>query len=384
MAKRMKFERKAMKAGWKGGHGPLSGAHPHLSSPPPEETLATAASGTPVNKGMSDKMPLSPEGTNQAAALGDAFAKKGGLDAMVTPPSVRTKQTSDAIKSKVGAIPDQAAPGLESWAQGGLEGQPEASVKGQIQDLIRKNPGTPIPGQGSMASQPGESFDQFKGRALPAIRGVMQQFAEGMAKNPEFKLGVTTHSQVGKLTRAWLAKGTPDDFSIHTPEMAKDGDAPGSVHRLFPNKSGDWELNPVDMKDPSPLEAGIYLIHHASTPQSAENSKLAEDQQRSLGEMSKHVASGDFGRARAFASKASKAGLPDDAISSYIDQALPDAKTAGDLPMPQLLATLAAAGPSKKAEYAPLVQSHFSNMQGLPPEHAQALQQHLASMGYSS
>ena len=52
-----------------------------------------------------------------------------------------------------------------------------------------------------------------------------------------------------KLLRAWLAKGTPDDFSIKPEEMVSDkSEKPGQVERLFPQRKGrSWELKPVNL-----------------------------------------------------------------------------------------------------------------------------------------
>lgn len=347
-------------------------------SPPPEKTEALAAAGTPINRGNSDQMPLSEPGRQQAAEVADQIQSKGGLDKLVVSPAVRTKETAQPIIEKQPDIPVREEPAIESWAQGNLEGEQETpQVQSEIRDLIRKNPRRVIPGQGSMSSKPGESFEQYRQRTLPAMRGIMQEFADGIEKNPNFKLGVPIHSSVVKLTKAWLSKGSPDDFAINPGEMDKHSEPPGTVARLFPNDKGEWEVNEVNLKNKEPLGPGIYLIRHAMTPQNTESYSGADAQQQALGKMTKHIDKLDFGRAQAEALKASKAGMGDDDIQKYIDAALPDAKTASQLSMPQVLAVIAAAGPGKKAEYAPLLKSHFGNISALAPDDQAEFAAHL-------
>jgi len=373
--KRSKFERKNARAARK----TAPKVDPNAPPPTPQETAAMAASGIDINRGSSTEDALSPEGVEQVQETGQKLAAKGGLDKIVASPSVRTAQTAQEVAAADPKTPPVSTDqGLESWAQGNLEGQPEKAVKAQIRDLIRKNPRAVIPGQGAITTRPGESFDQYRMRALPAIRGVMQSLAE----NPTAKIGVPIHSSVIKLTKGWLANGAPDDFSIKPGEMDKKSEAPGTVSRLFPDEQGEWEISDVDLDDKAPLAPGVYLIRHGSTPFNIpDKGSQAQDALGKIAQYAQTIHPGNFGRIKAVAQKAVDAGhLTHDEVSSAIDKSLPEPEDAEDLPNDQLLAVASAASPAKRANYAPLIARNFGNHDNLPPE----LATHLKSLGFSS
>ena len=373
--KRSKFQRKAGIAPSrvptlhaKGKIAPKGPIDPSQPPPTPQESAAMAADGVHLNRGSSNQDQLSPEGIEQVRETGDKLAAKGGLDQIITSPSVRTQQTAQEVAAADPEPPPVSTDqGLESWAQGNLEGQPEIAVKQQIRDLIRKNPRAVIPGQGALTTRPGESFDQYRLRALPAIRGVMQE----LANNPTSKIGVPLHSSVIKLTKGWLANGAPDDFSIKPDQMDKEAEAPGTVARMFPDEDGNWSVNNVNLDDSKLLPPGIFLIRHGSTPwnapQQQEKGSAAQD---SLALIAKHMNKldpGNLGRIRGVAQKAVDAGhLSDQEVSDAIDNNLPSPEDAADLPNHQLLAVTALASPAKKAAYAPLIQRNFGDPSSLP------------------
>jgi len=350
-------------------------------SPPPDQQIAMVKSGIDINRGNANQIPLSDVGHSEAQQRADQFAAKGGVDQVVIPTSERAKESAAPIIAANPQAQVKSDPNLEAHAQGNLEGQPMDMVKGQLRDLMKNNPQRIIPGQGALSSRKGESFDQARLRILPAIRGVMQQLAEGMQKNPDHKIVVPIHSSVIKLTKAWLANGAPDDFSVNPSVMDKEtSETPGGVDHLFPNKRGEWETNEVNMRDPQQLGAGIYLLRHAPTPINKETYEQGAAQQQALAQMHKHIQSGDFRRAKSFAEQASKAGMSDQDIEKYVDNAIPDRDTVSQYPMPRLLATIAAAGPQKKQELAPLLQSHFGNIDQLPEDVRGPFAEHLAQI----
>jgi len=335
-----------------------------------------AASGIDINRGSSTEDALSPEGVEQVQETGQKLAAKGGLDKVVASPSVRTAQTAQEVAAADPKTPPVSTDqGLESWAMGNLEGQPEALVKDQIRDLIRKNPQAVIPGQGKLTTRPGESFRDYQNRAIPAIRGVMQQ----LAFEPNSKIGVPIHSSVIKLIKGWIKKGSPDDNSIDPSAMDKESEAPGTVAHLFPNADGEWEVNDVNLDDKKPLPPGIFLIRHGNTPWNADKGSQAQDALGQIAKYSKTIHPGNLGRIKAVAQKAVDAGhLGHDEISDAIDANLPSADDAADLPNDRLLAIAAAASPNKKREYAPLIQRNFGDPSKLPPE----LGRHLRDIGF--
>ncbi len=371
--KRMKFERRAARS--------ARNAEPDLSQltpPAPEETAAMVADGIPVNRGSSDQIPLSPAGINEAKEIGQKLAAKGGLDDLKTSQAVRTKQTAQIVGGEQpNPLPLKDDGNLESWQQGNLEGQPQALVKQQIQNLIRNNPSYKIPGRGAMASKDGESFDDFRTSRLSALRGAMQD----LAANPTAKIGRVTHSQVIKVAKGWIANKTPDDFSIDPTAMSDEKEQPGNVAHLYPNEKGEWELNDLDLDSEDPLGPGIYLIRHGMTPWNKENYEKdgGDGGLGSLAQIAAHTRALDFNGVKKAAQSAK--GLSDEDISSMVDSNLPSAKDAEDLPHSHLLAVAAAASPEKRQDYMPLLQDRFSGMDALPAKARQQLASHLGRIG---
>jgi broad specificity phosphatase PhoE len=381
MPKKKLHERRAARAARKTAP---PGAQPDAADisqiPPiaPEESARLASEGQDINRGSSTRAPLSSVGKKEVQDVAAKLANKGGLDELQTSPALRTQQTADAIvDNNPTPLPVSENPNLESWAQGNLEGQPLVAVKKQIQDLIRNQPGRMIPGQGQMSSRAGESFDAYRMRALPAVRGLMQE----LANDPTKKIGVPDHSSVTKLAKAWVANGTPDDFSIKPSAMDAEPAKPGSVSRLFPDQDGNWELKDVDLNSSDPLPPGIFFIRHGATPWNKETYQKQDDSHNSMAQIAKTVGAMDFGRARAAAQKAAKdGGLTDDQIDSIIDSSLPSAQDAANLPLHHLLAVATAASPAKRKEYAPLLQS-IKGAQGVDPQGMQKINDHINSLG---
>jgi broad specificity phosphatase PhoE len=266
------------------------------------------------------------------------------------------------------------------------------SVKDQIRNLVQNNPSMKIPGKGALASRPGESFDDFRTSRLSAIRGLMQE----IANDPTKKLGRVTHSQVIKLTKAWLANGAPDDLSIKPEEMTDKSEPPGSAVRLWPDSDGNWQLSDVNLDDKNPLPPGGYLIRHGMTPwnketYSSQNGKSSgssgpsgRDPIDSIQQIARYTKSKDFGRALAVAQKAKSSGdLSDDEISGAIDSGIPSPEEASDLPMHQILALGTAASPDKG--YQPLLQRYFGdNLSQLPDDARSQLSSHLRKIGINT
>lgn len=365
MAKKMKFQR--------------SGARDKSAIPPappsPEETQAIAQAGEHLNRGNSNQLPLAPEGQAEIQQVGEKLAAKGGLDSIKTPPGdVRSNQTAQILASADPKHPTVGPDGdMQSWAQGNLEGMPAKDVKGQIRDLVRNNPTYVIPGQGAMSTRPGESFDDFRQRGLGAVRGMMQE----LAQNPSAKIGRTTHSQVIKLARGWIAKGTPDDLSIDPNAMDQEQDKPGSVMHLYPDNDGNWQMSEVNLDDKTPLQPGGYLIRHGLTPWNKETYEKQNAANAAAAKISQYAPALDFGRVRATATKAAYDGhMTDDQISDAIDASLPSAEQAKDMPWHHILAIASAASPKKQAEYAPLLAA-MQQADG-PPDAKAAIARHIS------
>ncbi len=263
------------------------------------------------------------------------------------------------VKSDLPTLADAAPP-------------PPAPVKDAISQIVRGNSRYRIPPQGN------ETFDAFRVRALPMVRAAMQE----VAHDPSKYVPIVLHSQAVKLIDAWIDAGMNDDFSVN-PEVMRGNPVQGTVERLYPVKeTPGWrkEAIPLDGSTPLPPPPGILLIQHGK---SDENYAKTGKHQDAIAELAKHVKSGDFGRARAFAHKAStELGLSDDDIGSIIDSSLPSADEAAGLPHDRLLALASAAhGTDKFQGYADLLRERFGNLENLPPMAQEQLRSHLGALG---
>lgn len=364
-----------------GGIPPQDIPHEAITDPPsPEASADMAAGGLPVVRGNSIAAPLTPTGRAQVQKTGQELAAAGGVDQIVPSDSKRTMQTAQAIQ---GADPNRPPispdPGLQSQPLGGLEGEAKTpGVRRFLQDLVRKSPNTRIPGQGALSSRPGESSNEFRVRALSAVRGIMQQ----LAQNPNQTIAVPKHSSVSKLVHAWVANGTPDDLSIdanayiNAPEPA-----PGSVEKFSPDADGRWQMSDFNPAAERELPKGaILFIEHGQTPTVQKNSLQVSTQAKHRAQIIAAIRSGDWRAAKKAAMAASGAGLQDPEISSAIDEALPSAEQAGNVPPHELLAMISAASPAKRAELMPVWQKVAGDFSGVSPDGVNALKTHLGRL----
>lgn len=246
-------------------------------------------------------------------------------------------------------------------------------VRKQIDQLVRQSPQYRIPGQGS-----GESFNAFRGKALPAVRSAMQELAD----DPKRKITIQTHPQVNRLVKAWVANGAPDSFSIdHDAFLNEKPAAPGAVDRLHPQPGGKWAVNSMPLEAPGELPgASIYLVPHGAGAVDG-----ASAGQEALSLVAKHVRAGDFSRAHGVASRALAAGHASDAdLEDAVQSNLPSPEEAANLPSHHLLGVVSAADPERRKQYAQVMQDRFSDLSGVSPEARQILGSHLKKLGMES
>lgn len=395
MPKKMKFEREMARNARKmtppgllgpGDYGSLPPSPiPHeviTDAPGPGATSAMAAGGKDVVRGNSNKQPLTPEGHATVARTGAGLARLGGVDQIIGSDSERTRETAHALQGADSKHPPiRTDPGLESNSFGQLEGEPKTpGVKKFLADLIRKSPDYRIPGQGATSSRQGESFNEFRTRALSSVRGVMQ----ALAQNPGQAIAVPKHSQVSKLVHAWIASGLPDDLSVDSKTMIADAATmPGEVERFYPDADGQWKLEKFDPHTATSLPKGsIYFVEHGETPATAAKSGQISAGQKARAKIVTAIREGDWkGALSAARSASSLKQLSDDEISEAIDEALPGAEEADKLQPHQLLSAATAASPGKRAELMPAVQKHFADLSSVSPDGQQALQAHMARLG---
>ena len=388
----MAFERKQARAARKapvpvdstqfGGIPPTDIPHEAVTDPPnPMASANMAEGGLDVARGNSNQTPLTPKGEGTVAKAGADLAALGGPDRIVSSPARRTMETAAAVQAADPKRPPVTpVPGLESQALGNLEGEAKSpGVRKFLAQLVRDHPDYRIPGQGAMSSRQGESFNEFRIRALSAVRGIMQS----LAQNPHQSIAVPKHSQVSKLIKGWVAKGTPDDLSVdHNAFLSDESPKPGEVEKFAPDENGKWSVDKFDPEKEKELPKGaIYLIEHGETPNTAAKSGETSASQRARADLIQAVRSGDWKRAKDSAVKASRAGtLSDDEIGQIIDEALPDMNDVANMRPHELLPVVSAAGPEKRAQMLPVLKQKLGDLTGASPDAVQRIRQHMGRL----
>lgn len=213
---------------------------------------------------------------------------------------------------------------------------------------------------------PGEPWESFKKRTLGGVLGLMGKVAE----QPSQSLAVPVSGAIPPVVQGWLSAGHPDSMDIDSKALEQGNPgAPGAIRRLFPGEDGNWQMEPFSPSSPELPPGSIFLVQHGSEgPSEAQGARA-----RIIG----HARSGDFGRARAEALKASKSGqLSDDEISSALDEAFPKNLDPSTLSSKHLLALAGLGNPEQKKQLLPHLAERFEDSAQLSPE----LNEHLASL----
>jgi broad specificity phosphatase PhoE len=210
----------------------------------------------------SSEIPLTEEGLQKTHELGQQLARKGGFDQIMSSSLGRTVQTAQILSKYTHAPITHVGDELHPWHLGELEGQPVDKVIDFQNDLIKNHPEFKIPGRGPLSTRDGESFDDFRMRAMPFID---QQFREHIA-DPSKRIALITHYRDKKLVDAWIRRGAEPSFEVDPNEMTTySSDPPGSIDRLHWDRNLGAQVSPVDVKSPTLLQGGVYLIRHGQT-----------------------------------------------------------------------------------------------------------------------
>jgi len=213
-------------------------------------------------RGSSD-IPLTQDGLEAAHTTAQQLARKGGLDRILTSDLGRTRTTAQILSHYTRAPITQVTPALQPWHLGSLEGQQVTPEKIDLMNhLIRHEPDLAPPGRGPESTSDGESFNQFSGRVLP----LFDQLLKEHVANPSERTGVVTHFRNKKLFEAWVRKGALPDYQIDPEEMTQEGGPPGSITRVSSDPRVGIQFNDVDLRSPTQLPGGIYIIRHEKTP----------------------------------------------------------------------------------------------------------------------
>ena len=360
------------------------------STPIPHQAITDSASplasgimaqgDEPIVRGNSNLQPLNRRGHDTASRVGQSLARLGGPDQIVPSGARRTVETAQDVSGQTGTPVGQAESGLESHALGNLEGEPRTpEMKRYMAALVKNQPNMKIPGQGAMSNRPGESFNEFRVRALTAVRGLMQR----LAANPTQRILVPISTQVIRLVEAWAALGCPDDLGVSPDEFLKEKAAkPGDIVRFVPGAGGKWGITPFNPAGAKEFPPGIYFMRHGETD-SVQEAKAAAHQKASA-QLVAHVRAGKYKEARDTAKHAIGNGLlSEEDAGNMVDLALPNANDAERLPPDQLLSAVSAAEPQKQQELWPVLQRKLGTMSEISPEGRQAIKTHLGRIKIS-
>lgn len=120
-------------------------------------------------------VPLNDKGRAEAAAAGEALKKVNDVypfDAIHASDLDRAQETAQILQQKLGGdIPINIDPRLKPWNVGDMTGKPADQVIPLMHHLI-DNPDVPAPN--------GESFNQFLGRILPALKEIHESDAHNI------------------------------------------------------------------------------------------------------------------------------------------------------------------------------------------------------------
>lgn len=200
----------------------------------------------------SSEIPLAPEGREQAMDL--AMKNSGQFHKIYASSLGRTKDTAAALLASNPKAQVHVTDELHPWRLGGHEGKSVDEVLPDMLDRIGNRPDAPAEkGRGPLSTKDGESFNEFKNRALDATRAALADHQPGE------RTAVVTHYRNIRAVQAWLDKGAPANNDIDTKTMMAKGDSdPGDMFYMHP---GSKTLMKVAKAD----QPGVYLIRHGAT-----------------------------------------------------------------------------------------------------------------------
>jgi len=200
----------------------------------------------------SSEIPLSPKGREQAIEL--AQANSGKFNKIYASSLGRTKDTAAALLATNPGAQVHVTDELQPWRLGGDEGKNIDKVLPDIQDRIENRPDDPgTKGRGPISTKDGESFNEFKNRALDATRAALADH------DPGDKTAIVTHYRNIRVIQSWLNKGANANNDIDTKTMLEKGDSdPGDMFYLHPGSKTLLKMSKAD-------QPGVYLVRHGHT-----------------------------------------------------------------------------------------------------------------------
>jgi probable phosphoglycerate mutase len=153
-------------------------------------------------------VPLNKRGIEQAHAMGKKLPKD--ITGLYTSDLDRAHDTAKIISEESGVPIIESSRGFRPWDVGKFGGQPSKTAVPKLIDYMENKPDEPVPG--------GESFNQFKDRALSNIQRAQEE-------NPGEHIGIVSHHRVDRL----VAGLNPKTGEIDPKVFGQKGEPPGSI-----------------------------------------------------------------------------------------------------------------------------------------------------------
>lgn len=202
-------------------------------------------------------VPLDSDGRQEARELGQIF-KGQKIDKLYSSDLQRAYDTAAQISRGTGT-PVTNKFDLRPWNLGVHQGELSNKVHPIIMKSASETPHIKVKG--------GESFNNFKSRALNFARKLIEEAKQGK------KVVAVTHTRVAKLIQAWIAAGCPDDNSIDHNEFMKDTIKTGSIHKIEPTDKGVKVTEIENLQQASILDNTTQSSDKGGITMSQENSQ---------------------------------------------------------------------------------------------------------------
>lgn len=225
-------------------------------------------------RGTAD-IPLSALGRSVAREKGIQYARKGGIDSIVSSSLDRAVETAHAIhrccpkaqfREITGLLATRGLGGLEAMAK---TPEIDRQIKALITTFPNRMPPEPTKEQLRLGIPRRETTNHFASRVFGWMAPALQKYLA----QPDKKYVWVIHHFVIALIEAWGDKGFQPDFSYSKEALAhqKGHDDPGQVEHLYATNIhktvgglwGDFHIHQENMRSLTKLDPGIYLQRHS-------------------------------------------------------------------------------------------------------------------------
>lgn len=174
-------------------------------------------------------VPLDDVGRKQADDLAQD-AKAYGLDTLHSSDLARATQTAKPVADASGIGAVETSDAYRPWNLGDFQGESSKSATPQLRAYVQDKPDEAVPG--------GESFNDFKGRFIPAFEKLLAEARSGKT------VGLVTHYRNAKLAQAYLDGGADGDLDLDA--FLADDLKPAQALKITPDGDDGWSAAKVE------------------------------------------------------------------------------------------------------------------------------------------